>query len=281
MKNKIILGTANFSNKYGLINKQKIKQNSLLKCANKFGIKFLDTSPLYGKAEKKIGKSKIKFQIITKIPKITNKWTSPRSWVLKSISSTQKNVKQKILYGALIHHVQDLKKKRGKILYNTLQDLKKDKKIKKIGISIYSLVDLKWILRKFDFDIIQLPFNVFNRELINGHWIEKLKRRKIEIHCRSIFLQGLLLTKKKLPRRLLGLEKKIHKFSNWTKAREISTLQASLNFVLKFKKIDKIIIGADDCTQLKEIMKISKYKSMNIPKFFEIKKKRYINPTLW
>ena len=95
MKNKIILGTANFSNKYGLINKQKIKQNSLLKCANKFGIKFLDTSPLYGKAEKKIGRSKIKFQIITKIPKITNKWTSPRSWVLKSISSTQKNVKQK------------------------------------------------------------------------------------------------------------------------------------------------------------------------------------------
>ena len=208
MKNKIILGTANFSNKYGLINKQKIKQNSLLKCANKFGINFLDTSPLYGNAEKKIGRSKIKFQKITKIPKIKNKWTSPRSWVLKSISSTQKNVKQKVLYGALIHHVQDLKKKRGKILYNTLQDLKKDKKIKKIGISIYSLVDLKWILRKFNFDIIQLPFNVFNRELINDHWIEKLKRRKIEIHCRSIFLQGLLIKKKTITKETFGIRKK-------------------------------------------------------------------------
>ena len=40
-------------------------------------------------------------------------------------------------------------------------------------------------------DVIQLPFNVFdNRFQVTGK-LKKLKRLKVEIHARSIFLQGL------------------------------------------------------------------------------------------
>jgi hypothetical protein len=43
------------------------------------------------------------------------------------------------------------------------------------------------------FDLIQLPFNVFdNRLIVKGH-LKKLIAKSIEIHARSVFLQGITL----------------------------------------------------------------------------------------
>ena len=79
-KNKICIGTAQFSGSYGITNKQKknSKKNDLknLYKIKKEKIRFLDTSLTYKTAEKNIFLSKIdtsKFQIITKIPKPDSK----------------------------------------------------------------------------------------------------------------------------------------------------------------------------------------------------------------
>ena len=73
MKNKIILGSANFDQTYGIkknfINKNEIKK--LFNLASKNKIKTIDTSPLYNKSEKIIGLlNNERFRIISKIPKI-------------------------------------------------------------------------------------------------------------------------------------------------------------------------------------------------------------------
>ena len=71
MKNKIILGSANFNQIYG-IKKNFIKSkeiNKLLNFAQKNKIKKIDTSPAYNKSEKIIGLfSKKKIKVISKIP---------------------------------------------------------------------------------------------------------------------------------------------------------------------------------------------------------------------
>ena len=58
MLNKIILGSANFNQKYGikknLIKEKEIKK--LFKLAKNNGIKAIDTSPLYNQSEKIIGR---------------------------------------------------------------------------------------------------------------------------------------------------------------------------------------------------------------------------------
>ena len=69
-KNKIILGSANFDQIYGikknLIKKKEIKK--LLNLALKNKIKTIDTSPYYNQSEKIIGLlSNNKFKIISKI----------------------------------------------------------------------------------------------------------------------------------------------------------------------------------------------------------------------
>ena len=45
----------------------------------------------------------------------------------------------------------------------------------------------------YDFDVIQCPYNILDRRIISSGWYDKLKKKGIEIHVRSIFLQGLLV----------------------------------------------------------------------------------------
>ena len=70
--------------------------------------------------------------------------------------------------------------------------------LEKIGASIYSNNEIKYLLKNYKMSIIQLPSNIFDRRLKNLGWEKILKKNKIEIHVRSIFLQGLFLNKKKL-----------------------------------------------------------------------------------
>ena len=73
MKNKIILGSANFNQIYG-VKRNFIRKNEIRKLFNiafKNNIKTIDTSPLYNNSERIIGSlNNNRFRIISKIPPI-------------------------------------------------------------------------------------------------------------------------------------------------------------------------------------------------------------------
>ena len=60
---------------------------------------------------------------------------------------------------------------------------------------MYPLSPMDLILDNYDLDIIQTPFNLIDRNIEKLGYFSKLKKRNIEVHVRSIFLQGLLLMK--------------------------------------------------------------------------------------
>jgi predicted oxidoreductase len=78
-------------------------------------------------------------------------------------------------------------------LFSKLNELKQQGLIEKIGFSTYMPEQVDFLLENFDFDLIQLPFNVFDNRLIVKGQLKKLKAKSIEIHARSVFLQGILL----------------------------------------------------------------------------------------
>ena len=81
-----------------------------------------------------------------------------------------------------------------------------------------------------------------------------LKKKKIEIHIRSIFLQGLLLiNENKIPKKFLKWHLLFKNWHTWTKDKKISSLKACINYVFSFKEIDKIIIGVNNLKQIKQI----------------------------
>ena len=267
MKNKIILGSANFDQKYGIrknsITKKEIQKS--FKLALKSKIKTIDTSPLYNKSEKIIGLINNKrFKIISKIYRIPKniRKKNIEKWIKQYAMISLNNLKIKKFECLVIHDENLLLTKNGKEIYNSIKNIKTSGLTNKIGISIYDFNILDKILRKFKFDLVQTPLNILDQRLVETGWLKKLKKRKIEVHARSIFLQGILLAKhNRLPKKLKKLSNNWIKWKNWLKNSKLNSLQVCLSFVLNQRQLDGIVIGYNSTHQLKQILKLKQMKN--------------------
>ena len=287
MKNKIILGSANFDQIYGIkknfIKKSEIKKLFDLALKNK--IKTIDTSPLYNKSEKIIGLlNNNRFKIISKIPKPPKniKRENIKKWLKQNVMISLKNLKIKKFECLLLHNANSLLCKNGDEIYKGIRNMKINGFTSKIGVSIYDFNVLDKILKKFKFNLIQAPFNILDRRLVEKGWLKKLKKRKIEVHARSIFLQGILLLKhNQLPKKLIKLSKKLMVWENWLKKNKFSSLQVCLSFVLNQRQLDGIVVGYNNTNQLNQILKLKQIKNnFSLPNL-NIKDKKLIDPREW
>ena len=111
---------------------------------------------------------------------------------------------------------------------------------------------------------------------------KEAKKNKIEIHVRSIFLQGILLLKHNLlPKKLKKLNKKLMVWKNWLKKNKFSSLQVCLSFVLNQHQLDGIVVGCNNTNQLNQILKLKKIKNnFSLPNL-NIRDKKLIDPREW
>jgi len=182
----------------------------------------------------------------------------------------------------LIHDYKDLLGIRGKKYLEYLYDLKKKKIIHKIGVSIYSKNDLKKIWSFWRPEIVQFPLNVLDQRFLKSRWIATLKKFKTLIFVRSCFLQGLLLSDHRSNSKFQKFYKILDKFSNWCKLNDISRLQACVDFIKIKKNIDYLVVGFNNYSQFKEILKSFKNKKIiKIPNIFTTNKLNLIDPRLW
>jgi aryl-alcohol dehydrogenase-like predicted oxidoreductase len=284
--NKIIIGSANFENYYGQ-GKNKISSKEIQRLfyiAKKNKIHKIDTSPKYGKAEEIIGKYKFsKLKVISKIGKTPENINdiSLKIYLYKSIFKTLKNLKNKKIESILIQNSEILLRPQGKVIYNFLSLLKDANIIKKIGISIYDYKNLKKILNNFKIDLIQAPLNIVDTRLIETGWLERLRKKDIEVHVRSIFFQGLLLLKaNELPKSLYDFVPHWERWENWLKINKLSPMEACVNFVTKFKHINKFVIGFNNSNQLKEILLLKISRNKIVFPLIKVNKKM-ISPLSW
>lgn len=111
---------------------------------------------------------------------------------------------------------------------------------------------------------------------------KKILKKKIKIHVRSIFLQGLIFLNYNKISKLLNIKsKKIKLFFTKYKTKEERIFNC-LNYIKTRNFISNIIIGFTDIKELEEIIKIYKKKSIkkNYKKFI-IYNKNIILPYLW
>ena len=149
-------------------------------------------------------------------------------------------------------------------------------------MSIYNFKILDKILNEFKVDIIQVPFNILDRRLVTKNYLNKIKRKKIQIHVRSIFLQGILLSNfKKIPKKFFRWKNLFKTWNFWLKKNKISKLQACLNFILSFKQIDVIIFGAYSKKQIKQIINAVNQSTKIYPKNIFSSNLQLIDPRRW
>ena len=193
-----------------------------------------------------------------------------------------KNLKIKRLEYLLLHNANSLISKNGDEIYKSIKSMKTNKLTNNIGISIYDFNILDKILKKFKFDLIQVPLNILDQRLVKTKWLKKLKEKNIKVHVRSIFLQGILLMNhNRLPKELKKLSKNWMIWENWLKENELNPLQACLSFVLSYRTLDGIVVGSNSANQLDQILKLKRIKSNFLLPNLNIKNQKLIDPREW
>ena len=186
----ISVGCAQLGLDYGIANKTGIlKLNDFKKILKKLNKKksLIDTAINYGNSEFLIGKSLKqvneidKYKIITKLPNLRRiKSKNLDHEISKLIQKSLKKMKLKNIYGVLIHDIEDLKSDNSEQIYKILINLKNKGFIKNIGFSAYKIEDVKMAINKFQFDILQFPFNIFDQRLRDKNLLKFLKKKKLK-----------------------------------------------------------------------------------------------------
>ena len=277
---KLALGTVQFGLDYGVTNHDgqvaidEVK--NILDYAKDKGIDTLDTASGYGNSEQVLGEVGVNnYRIITKTTPLKNGVDGVIKGFYQSLDSL--NIGQ--VDGLLIHNIDDTKDKRfGKLFYK-LNELKEEGVIKKIGFSTYTPEQVDFLLENFDFDLIQVPFNVFDTRLVEGGQLKALKKKNIEIHARSVFLQGVLLSFDSLSDYFSTWDAQFERYQGMVREKELSLLEYALNFALNTQELDKILVGVDSVNQLTDI--VNAFKSDVDLKAFKIDDINLLNPNLW
>jgi aryl-alcohol dehydrogenase-like predicted oxidoreductase len=286
---RIGIGSAQFGFDYGISNnagqvpKKDVEQ--ILNHARRIGMDLIDTSPYYGEAQRIIGSLRASnaFKIVSKsvaieAPIIT---ANNASVVRKDLLLSLKTLKKNNIYGLIVHRVTDIRKKGAQHLFNTLQAIKDDGLVEKIGVSIYTEEDAEIAMSLADLDILQAPISLFDQTLIRSGALSKFQSKNIEVHARSIFLQGaLFLDPQTLPLPLSGLKSKIEKLRAISSAEGVPLHCLGINFLRSIIHVDYCIVGINTLDHLEEL---ECCKNAVLPDMadFHLESETLRNPSLW
>mgnify|MGYP001560048813 CR=1 FL=1 len=290
---KLAVGTAQFGMDYGISNKQGKtpldEVRKILSLAEENGMFFIDTAALYGESETVLGAAlsdRHAFNIVTKSPAFkTERITEAQGFHLKDIfQRSLERLRQNRLYGLLIHHADDLLAPGGERLLEEMRNLKGRGLVEKIGVSVYTGAQIDSVLDLFRPDIVQLPINLFDQRLIESGHLSKLKKLGVEIHARSIFLQGLLLMElEQIPAFFSPLREHFARYNRFLKTNRLSRLQVALLFAQRQKEIDIIIVGVTRASDLRDIVAATVKPCVPLPDMaaFQVGDEAMITPSLW
>lgn len=284
---KLALGTVQFGQSYGVANKAgqipAAEATAILEYAASIGINMLDTAVGYGNSEQRLGEIGIPdWQVVSKIPAVPDGCGDIISWVTESVQSSLQTLGLPRLYALLLHKPQQLLGADGGQIYAALQQLRETGLVQKIGASIYAPAELDDLCRRHEFDVVQAPFNLFDRRLIDSGWMSRLANSGVELHVRSIFLQGLLLMPSSdRPAKFNRWQAHWSAYSDWLRSAELTPLQACVRHSLSFPEVTRVIVGVDNSDQLRSIFEAASGPVPSPPSALQVHDFDLLNPSVW
>jgi aryl-alcohol dehydrogenase-like predicted oxidoreductase len=247
---KIILGTVQLGMPYGINNHtgrpDQAEAFRILDYAAANNINLLDSADAYGDSIGVIGSySKLKnahpFKVISK-------FTGEGKPLRAKLTNTLDVLGSDRLYAYLFHRFSDYESDQYR---SDLLQLRAENKIEKLGVSIYSLPELRRIIDDPDISIIQIPFHPLDASSEKKNLLKEAKDRGMEIHVRSVFWQGLFFKKpEELTGNLKELRQPLRMFHDILAEYNLEVRKACLNYCLHQPFLDYCIIGVETEEQL-------------------------------
>lgn len=290
---KIGLGTAQFGMPYGITNTTgrvaPELAKKILRRAAETGIETLDTAAAYGESESVLGSllwNDHPFRIVSKLPPLPSLEFGHdiEKHVNVAAEKSLRLLRQDKFYGLLLHRPADLYEKHGKSVLAGLQNLKNRGLTDKIGVSVYSAAEIDAVLEHCLPDIVQLPVNALDQRLVTSGHIAKLAVKGIEIHARSVFLQGMLLADPaSLPKYFTPYLPALWHFQQAARTIGTDPLGLALNFVSSLSNIETAIVGVTTLAELDDITDALRKHRPDNPDWagYRCNDEKLLNPSLW
>jgi aryl-alcohol dehydrogenase-like predicted oxidoreductase len=257
---KLALGTAQFGLDYGVANisgQTSLREvERIIHRARLAGIDMLDTAAAYGSSEQVLGEIGLNgWKVVSKVPPMPKGTSDGKQWVLAFVKQSLSRLRVARLEGLLLHSPADLLTVQGSGLARGLQDIQAEGLVGQIGFSIYSPQDLPDLLQVLRPNLVQAPFSVFDQRLLKSGWLDRLTDAGVEIHARSVFLQGLLLMTRE--RRPAFFDRWNELWQNWDALIEAhggNALAVCIGFVRAQSGIARIVLGIDNLVHLEQVL---------------------------
>jgi len=188
------------------------------------------------------------------------------------------------IHGLLVHHAELVLRPGAEHVVEALHGLRDAGLVTKIGISVYDAAEIDAVFERFAFDLVQVPLSVADQRLLRSGHLARLKRRGVEIHARSLFLQGMLLMEPgKLPGGFSPISRQLSRFAQACQRAGRSPIEACLQFALDLPEIDCFLVGANRASELVDILACCR-SQLGEPMDYAalaFEDARFLNPARW
>jgi aryl-alcohol dehydrogenase-like predicted oxidoreductase len=143
----------------------------------------------------------------------------------------------------------------GLALWDRLKALKDEGLTRKIGISVFASDNPLGLARRFRPDVVQAPASLLDQRLIVDGTLAAIAGLGMEVHLRSIFLNGLiLLPPDRAPNHLKAAAARILKARRMIAEGRSDPLQAALGFALSRPEASTVLVGVASGAELNAVI---------------------------
>ena len=298
---KLTLGTVQLGLNYGIANvsgKPSLdKAFRILDAAFENGIRSFDTAYAYGDSEVVLGKyfarnnkAAQESLITTKIALDPYNRLSKKELEDKVSEMTRKSLERLRMDSVdtlMLHRVTDLNTYKDDIV-SALTKVVEKGYVSKIGVSVYTPEDIAEMLKYDELECVQLPINIIDTRLIRDGLLSSLKKSRVSVYARSVFLQGLFfMSPENLPPKLSGAKVYLDKLNDLCKELDMTMAELALGYIRDIKEIDSLVIGAETVEQIDENVKLINGRKIpdgymkSIREYFNDVPDFYLEPWRW
>lgn len=259
---ELALGTVQFGLAYGAVGSGSRVDDStataILDAAWHHGVRTLDSAAAYGDIEERLAGlcGQHPFQIVSKVrPLGTVEGFDARIKAVRdSIAASISRLGDR-LHALMFHSAADLLADDGPALWDAAREALPGHAVVRLGVSCYAPDELLTLRERLDVQIAQLPANALDqrlqRTLTDAAQAERLTG--VELHVRSAFLQGLLLSPERGATRVPAAAAALQRWQARCADTALDSATAALGVVKALPRVQTCVVGVETPAQWHEV----------------------------
>ena len=245
----LVLGTAQLTGRYGVTDTRSSPPTEdeslgLLAAAWAAGLRTLDTAPVYGDAERVIGRAPQAFRVQTK--------THTGLGVRESLDASTRRLGSQTVDVLFLHDPDEVLRPEGAVLTEARQVLEGSDV--RLGASIYEIRQFEAALEDPSITVVQAPGNLLDRRF-TGVALERAAGSGTQVVLRSVLLQGTLASDPEhLPAAVDHLAPCLRDLAELASASGCRPIELALGWVRHLAGVESVVLGASTVTELDQLV---------------------------